>query len=150
MLFGSTGIFSPRIFEAKEEFAVSTCDISCANVRTPSYFALCEAVKVAEVGAKPYLSAGIACATPINSCSKRFSNSSCACTGDIWVPAATFALIEPVCAEPESVQPPRIKAVQTYRRRIGHLSKFAQQSRRRLCDAEILLAGLVLYLTVKR
>src|ERR1700722_16122403 len=133
MLFGSTGIFSPRIFEAKEEFAVAICDISCANVRTPSYFALCEAVKVAEVGAKPYLSAGIACATPINSCSKRFSNSFCACTGDIWVPAATFALIEPVCAEPTSVQPPRIKAVQTYRRRIDHLtSKFAQQSSRRL------------------
>src|SRR6185312_8624536 len=93
-------------------------DISCANVRTPSYFAPCEAAKVAAAGAKPYLSAGIACATPINSCSKRFSNSFCACTGDIWVPAATFALVEPICAELASVQADRIKAMQTYRRHI--------------------------------
>src|SRR6185437_11870375 len=97
-----------------------TCDISCANVRTPSYFAPC-VLKVVAAGAKPYFSAGIACATPINSCSKRFSNSSCACTGDIWVPTATFTPIEPVCADPPSVQQPRTKAVQTYRRRIDHL-----------------------------
>src|SRR6185437_1504041 len=98
-----------------------TCDISCANVRTPSYFAPC-VLKVVAAGAKPYFSAGIACATPINSCSKRFSNSSCACTGDIWVPAAIFAPFEPVCADPASAQPPKIKAVQKYRRLMNHLT----------------------------
>src|ERR1035437_2567876 len=89
-----------------------------AKVRTPSYWTFWPGTKMAALGAKPYFSAGMAWAAPIQRFSRRVTDASIDFAGSTGEPAATAGAAPapppPIWAcTPTALKAIRVRAVAT-------------------------------------